>query len=73
MGELFTPTHLMILVCVSFVWSAVFIVPFWFIFKKAGFSPFMSLLMILPGVNLAMLYVLAFSTWNSPGRSISNV
>lgn len=44
------------------VW-AILIVPFWQIFKKAGFSPALSLLMILPLVNLVMLYVLAFSRW----------
>lgn len=41
----------------------IYIVPFWFIFKKAGFSPVLSLLLIIPLVNLVMLYVLAFSEW----------
>lgn len=45
------------------VWAIV-IVPFWQIFKKAGMTPALSLLMILPLVNLVMLYVLAFSRWN---------
>lgn len=39
------------------------IIPYWFIWKKAGFSPWLSLLMFLPLVNLVMLYVLAFSEW----------
>jgi len=41
----------------------IYIIPFWFIFKKAGFSPVLSLLLIIPLVNLVMLYVLAFSEW----------
>jgi hypothetical protein len=42
---------------------AIVIVPFWQIFKKAGMSGAMSLLMAIPLVNLVMLYVLAFSDW----------
>lgn len=52
-----------ILFCMVVVWAIV-IVPFWQIFKKAGLTPALSLLMILPLVNLVMLYVLAFSRWN---------
>jgi hypothetical protein len=39
------------------------LIPYWFIWKKAGFSPWFSLLMLIPLVNLIMLYVLAFSEW----------
>lgn len=39
------------------------IIPMWFIWKKAGFTPWLSLLSILPMINLIMLYVLAFSEW----------
>ena len=44
--------------------SIVVLIPYWFIFKKAGFSPFLALLMFLPLINIAMLYFLAFSRWN---------
>jgi Zn-dependent protease with chaperone function len=44
--------------------TIVVLIPYWFIFKKAGFSPFLALLMFLPIINIAMLYVLAFSRWN---------
>jgi hypothetical protein len=33
------------------------------IWKKAGFSPWFSLLMFIPMVSMIMLYVLAFSEW----------
>ena len=41
------------------------IVPFWLIFAKAGFSGWLSLLMVVPIANIVMLYVLAFSAWPS--------
>jgi hypothetical protein len=59
MGELFTPMHLVIL---SF-FPAIIVVPFWQIYKKAGFPGALSLLMIFPLVNLIMLFVLGFSKW----------
>jgi hypothetical protein len=39
------------------------IIPFWQIFKKAGFAPALSLLIVIPLVNLIVLYVIAFSDW----------
>ena len=43
---------------------AILIVPFWFAFKKAGLSPFLSLLVLIPGIGLLVtLYVLAFARW----------
>jgi ABC-type transport system involved in cytochrome c biogenesis permease subunit len=47
----------------ALIGAAIVIVPSWFIWKKAGFSPWFSLLTVLPLVNLIMLYVLAFSEW----------
>ena len=41
----------------------VVIVPFWFILKKAGFSPWLSLLYIVPFGNLFLYYFLAFAEW----------
>ncbi|HEY1984536.1 MAG TPA: hypothetical protein VGG85_03960 [Terracidiphilus sp.] len=42
---------------------AIVIIPFWFICKKAGFSPWLSLLNIVPFGVLILLYVLAFADW----------
>ncbi|MGA2216784.1 MAG: hypothetical protein ABSG51_01770 [Terracidiphilus sp.] len=39
--------------------------PYWTIFKKAGFSPWLSLLMYVPLANIIVLYVVAFSDWKS--------
>jgi hypothetical protein len=46
-----------------FIVLLVVIIPYWFIFKKAGFSPWLSLLMFVPLGNIIMLYVLAFAEW----------
>jgi len=45
--------------------GAIIVVPFWKIFEKAGFPPAMSFFMLIPVVNLVMVYVLAFSEWPS--------
>jgi hypothetical protein len=50
---------LVIIVCAL----AVVIVPWWQILKKAGHSPGLSFLMLLPLVNLATLFWFAFSEW----------
>ena len=47
------------------IFAGLIILPFWFIFSKAGYSKWLSLLMVVPIVNIVMLYVLAFSTWPS--------
>ncbi len=44
--------------------NALIIVPFWFAFKKAGLSPWLSLLALIPlGGFLIPLYILAFARW----------
>ncbi|MFP5237949.1 MAG: hypothetical protein ACLGSD_18790 [Acidobacteriota bacterium] len=43
---------------------AIIIVPTWFICKKAGFSPWLSMICLVPTVGLLiLLYVLAFADW----------
>ncbi len=39
--------------------------PFWMIFKKAGFPPMLSVLILVPVVNLIAIYVVGFSPWKS--------
>jgi hypothetical protein len=43
----------------------VIVIPYWKIFSKAGFSGWLSLLILLPLVNLIVLYVVAFSEWKT--------
>ncbi len=43
---------------------AIVMVPCWFILKKAGFTPWLAMLCILPSLGtLVLLYVLAFADW----------
>lgn len=43
---------------------AIIIIPSWFICKKAGFSPWLSMICLVPSVGLlVLLYVLAFADW----------
>lgn len=51
------------------VMAAAVILPFWFIFPKAGYSKWLSLLMVVPLVNVTLLYFLAFAKWPSLGNS----
>ena len=39
------------------------IIPTWFICKKAGFSPWLSFIVVIPMGGLVLLYVLAFAEW----------
>lgn len=52
----FMPIVLLVIVVIA-------IIPYWMIWKKAGFSPWLSLLMFIPLVNFIALYVLAFAEW----------
>jgi membrane protein DedA with SNARE-associated domain len=58
MGE-FSSWHLLSLI----IWVALFLVPAWKIAKKAGFPGALSLLMFIPLVNIALLWVFAFVRW----------
>jgi hypothetical protein len=48
---------------IAVVFLAIVMVPFWFILKKAGFSPWLTLLFIVPLGNLVLYYMLAFGEW----------
>jgi len=63
MGELFQPAHLLVLMLVIVMFPVILIAPIWAIVRKAGFSPWFSLFILVPWVNVVMLYVFAFSRW----------
>ncbi len=48
-----------------FVMLPVVVIPYWKIFSKAGFSGWLSLLILFPFINLIVLYVVAFSEWKT--------
>lgn len=58
-----TAVYLLIVVAVGLVSTIVSLVIWWKIFAKAGYSGTLSLLMLIPLVNLIVMLYLAFSTW----------
>ena len=58
--------ELLLIGAVIFVFISIFtVVPYWFIFRKAGYNPLLSLLMAVPLVELIMKFFLAFAEWPS--------
>jgi len=49
---------------IAIIFLPIIFVPYWRIFSKAGFSGWLFLLMIVPLVNLIVLYYVAFASWN---------
>jgi hypothetical protein len=50
----------------GFFWligAVIAVVPIWRICKRVGYSPWLSLLVVIPLVNLIFIYYLAFSQW----------
>jgi hypothetical protein len=45
--------------------AIVTVVPFWRLCERLGYSPWLSLLVLIPLVNIIFVYVLAFSEWPS--------
>ena len=45
--------------------SAIVVLPFWRICTKAGYSGWLSLLVLIPIVNMVFVYFLGFSEWPS--------
>jgi hypothetical protein len=71
MGDLLQPWHLMLIGAIL-VFPTIFlgVIPFWFICRKAGFSPFLSLLNLIPFCmgTLVLVYFLAFAPWKPAGQ-----
>jgi hypothetical protein len=62
MGPIGMPELIMILI-VAIMMALVGVLPFWFICKKAGLSPWLSLIMIIPFGALVLPFVIAFIEW----------
>ena len=45
--------------------AAIFVIPSWFISKKAGFSPWLSMLCLFPLTGVVFFYIIAFSEWKT--------
>lgn len=51
--------HWLVLIAVV----AIFIVPCWLIFRRAGWSPWLSLILFVPGAAIILLWVFALAPW----------
>ena len=69
MGDFLQPWHLIVLGIVFIPCLLIVVLPFWQIFKKAGFPPALSLLMVVPFVSLIVIFVVAFSEWPALKKS----
>jgi hypothetical protein len=72
MGELMQPWHMLVLSAIFLFPTVILgVIPFWFICKKAGYSPQLSLLNLVPFClgTLVLVYFLAFADWKSPNGS----
>jgi hypothetical protein len=67
-GNMGTLELLMIGLIGALLGALLVVVPYWFIFRKAGFHPALSLLMIIPLVGVIMRFYLAFADWPSLKR-----
>lgn len=56
--------HVAVLFVLGIPFLLVFwVLPLWYICKKAGFSPWLTLLNCIPMGNAVLLYLLAFADW----------
>ncbi|MFI4877953.1 MAG: hypothetical protein ACHP9U_03755 [Steroidobacterales bacterium] len=51
------------------IFAVIAVVPFWRICTRVGYSPWASLLVLLPLINLIFIYYLAFSAWPADRKS----
>jgi len=61
--ELFGAGILLFILAIILIVVAISIIPYWKIYQRTGQSGAMSLLQLIPLVNIIMLYVLAFGDW----------
>ena len=64
MGDLLQPWHLLVLAVIGIpIIAVLWLIPLWFICRKAGFSPWLTLLNCIPFGTTLLLYLLAFADW----------
>ena len=55
--------ELLIILKIGVIVTVTTLIPYWKIFGKAGFSPWLALVMIVPVANIIVLWIVAFSPW----------
>ena len=61
--------ELLVLLVIPGLFALIALVPFWRIFSKAGLAKELSLLILVPVLNLGVLYYLAFTDWPALNKS----
>jgi hypothetical protein len=61
--------ELILILFIIILFSLIYVIPFWRILKRTGFSPGFSFLALVPIVKLIALYYFAFTEWPSTGES----
>ena len=70
-GPLGTPEVIIVLI-LSAALVAVGVLPFWFICNKAGLSPWLSVLILIPFGILILPFIIAFTDWPALKRDTSH-
>jgi branched-subunit amino acid transport protein AzlD len=55
--------ELIVIFIIGIMMALVGVLPFWFICKKAGLSPWLALIMLIPFGALVLPFILAFIDW----------
>ena len=70
-GNVGMPELVLIIALGAVLGALLTVVPYWFILKKAGFHPALSLLTMIPLGSVVMRFFLAFGEWPSLKKSNS--
>ena len=62
MGPVGIPELIMIFM-IALLWGVFGVLPFWFICRKAGLTPWLSLIMLVPLGAIVLPFVMAFIEW----------
>jgi len=54
---------MLLVLVMTAIWGVVFVLPAWFICRKAGLHPALSIFAVIPLGPILFLYILAFCRW----------
>jgi hypothetical protein len=72
MGDWLQPHILLLVLLLGFPFVLIlWVIPMWVVCKKAGFSPWLTLLNCIPFGTSVLLYLLAFADWRNQDHALS--
>ena len=63
-------SELIVILMIALMGGVLWIVPFWLICKKAGYSPGLAFFALIPMGSIGLLFFLAFAEW--PAGKVQN-